>query len=100
MGAVRPDLVLHKVEFGRLELTIVERGSLESAHTSDVYCKVKTATVKPPNIKTVIDDGTAVYFDRPLSECKTIYSWDESKAAYVLPAGPECGWRGRRRRDR
>ncbi len=88
MGTARPDLVLHKVEYGRLELTIVERGALESAHNSDVYCRVKTATVKPPNIKTVIDDGTAVFFDRPLEECKTIYSWDESKEVYVPHKGP------------
>src|SRR5690348_16592731 len=34
-GAARPDLVLHKVKYDRLELTVVERGALESARNSD-----------------------------------------------------------------
>jgi len=87
-GGAHPELVKHKVQYGRLELTIIERGALESAHNSDVYCRVKTATVKPPNIKTLIDDGTAVFFDRELDQCKTIYSWDESKGIFVLRKGP------------
>src|SRR5947209_2594245 len=35
------NLVTHEVRYGRLELTIVERGQLESATNSDVYCRVK-----------------------------------------------------------
>src|SRR5437868_9141638 len=30
LGAARPDLVLHKVRYDRLELTVIERGALES----------------------------------------------------------------------
>src|SRR5258707_11233097 len=37
----RPDLVLHTVKREKLRLTIVERGTLESADNHDVICLVK-----------------------------------------------------------
>ncbi len=47
----------------KLQLTIVERGALESAENSDVFCRVKSGS-KGSNaattIKWVIDDGTHV----------------------------------------
>ena len=88
-GGAHPELVKHKVQYGRLELTIVERGALESANNGDVSCKVKTASIKPPNIKTVIDDGTAVLANRPLSEIRTIYVWDEEAGKYQSLPGPD-----------
>jgi multidrug resistance efflux pump len=63
-GASRPDLVLHKVKYERLELTIVERGALESGKNSDIYCRVKAGsknTTIATQIKMVIDDGSEVH---------------------------------------
>ena len=37
----RNDLVLHHVKYDRLELTVVERGTLESAKNADIFCTVK-----------------------------------------------------------
>ncbi len=66
--AVRPDLVLHKVKREKLELTIIERGALESSKNSDIYCRVKAgsknATVAT-QIKWVVDDGSEVKGPRP-----------------------------------
>ncbi|OAI44926.1 hypothetical protein AYO44_13415 [Planctomycetaceae bacterium SCGC AG-212-F19] len=61
--ASRNDLVTYKVRSERLELTIVERGALESARNSDIYCTVKAGTRGANNastIKWVIDDGSSV----------------------------------------
>src|SRR5438309_578029 len=40
LGSSRKDLVLHTVGFDNLQLTIVERGALESAENSDIVCRV------------------------------------------------------------
>src|SRR5262249_20135468 len=55
----RADLVTHRVHKERLELTIVERGALESAKNADIYCQVKAGTKNSTvatTIKWVIDD--------------------------------------------
>lgn len=59
----RTDLVTHKVQRGNLDLTIVERGALESADNRDVYCRVKAGaknSTVATTIKSVIDDGSHV----------------------------------------
>ncbi len=59
----RTDLVTHKVKRERLELTVVERGALESADNRDVYCRVKSGaknSTVATTIKSVIDDGSHV----------------------------------------
>jgi multidrug resistance efflux pump len=59
----RADLVTHRVRPDRLELTIVERGALESATNNDVYCRVKAGaknSTVATTIKWVIDDGSPV----------------------------------------
>jgi multidrug efflux pump subunit AcrA (membrane-fusion protein) len=59
----RTDLVTYKVRSERLELTIVERGALESAKNSDIYCTVKSGARganSASTIKWVIDDGSSV----------------------------------------
>src|SRR5262245_59522885 len=40
----RTDLVLHKTQFEHLQLTITERGTLESAENKDVVCRVKAGS--------------------------------------------------------
>jgi HlyD family secretion protein len=59
----RTDLITHKVKYGRLELTIVERGALESANNHDIVCRVKArsqTSQTSTTIKTLVDDGTHV----------------------------------------
>jgi multidrug efflux pump subunit AcrA (membrane-fusion protein) len=61
--AARADIPTHRVTYEDLEVTITERGSLESAENSDIICRVKA---RSPNstvattIRWVIDDGTQV----------------------------------------
>lgn len=61
-GGNRPDLLLHTVKHEDLDLTVVERGALESADNRDVICKVKAGAKGnyASTIKWVIDDGTLV----------------------------------------
>jgi multidrug resistance efflux pump len=69
--SVRNDLVTHKVQREVLELTIVERGALESTNNSDITCRVKSGTKNSTvatTIKWVIDDGSRVKKDDPLVE--------------------------------
>ena len=58
----RPDLILHTVKYENLDLTVVERGALESSENKDVTCMVKAS--KGGNfattIKWVIDDGSQI----------------------------------------
>jgi multidrug resistance efflux pump len=59
----RTDLVTHRVHYERLELNIVERGALESAKNSDIYCTVKASQkggTVASTIKWLIDDGSQV----------------------------------------
>jgi multidrug resistance efflux pump len=81
----RTDLVTHKVRYETLELTIVERGALESANNSDIYCRVKARSqnaTSATTIKTVIDDGSEVVKDRPKDQVRSILSWDKKNATY------------------
>jgi multidrug resistance efflux pump len=64
LGGGRPDLVLHTVKKERLELTIIERGALESGRNSDIYCRVKAGnkgSTVATQIKNLIDDGSEVH---------------------------------------
>jgi multidrug efflux pump subunit AcrA (membrane-fusion protein) len=62
-GKLRNDVVTHKVKKERLQITIVERGALESAENNDIYCRVKArnmGSTTASTIKMVVDDGTHV----------------------------------------
>src|SRR5215203_1891114 len=58
----RPDLLLHTVKPENMDLTVVERGTLESADNRDIICKLKAGSKGSyaSTIKWVIDDGTLV----------------------------------------
>jgi multidrug resistance efflux pump len=59
----RTDLLTHTVQSGPLELTIVERGALESANNADIVCRVKARNQQSQTsttIKWVVDDGSHV----------------------------------------
>ena len=60
--ADRPDLLLHTVKLENLDLTVVERGTLESADNRDIICHLKAGSKGnyASTIKWVIDDGTVV----------------------------------------
>jgi RND family efflux transporter MFP subunit len=90
------ELVPHVVKYERLELTIVERGALESAQNSDVYCRVKSgtkgATQGSTTIKTIIDDGTEVLKDRPKDQARTILVWDPKTNTFTEKTGNPNGF--------
>ncbi len=57
------DLITHTVRKDPLQLTIVERGQMESAENRDVLCRVKAGSkgsMTATTIKWVIDDGSPV----------------------------------------
>src|SRR6516164_1317836 len=61
--SARADLLTHTVRYEKLQLSVVERGALESAENSDVVCRVKAGTkgsTVATTIKWVIDDGSHV----------------------------------------
>jgi multidrug resistance efflux pump len=93
-AGTRPDLVLHKVKKDRLELTIVERGALESAKNSDIYCRVKAGnkgSTVASQIKMVIDDGSEVVHDRPLKEVRTVHYFDPASGTWLSRPGEARG---------
>lgn len=61
-SADRPDLLLHTVKNEDIDLTVVERGTVESSDNRDIVCKVKAGSKGSyaSTIKWVIDDGTVV----------------------------------------
>ncbi|HEV2950011.1 MAG TPA: hypothetical protein VGX70_21720, partial [Gemmataceae bacterium] len=91
---IRTDLVTHKVHFGRLELTIVERGALESANNHDIVCRVKAKSQQSQTsttIKWIIDDGTHVLHNRPLNTVQSIIAWDPKTTSFVEKPGNKDG---------
>jgi multidrug efflux pump subunit AcrA (membrane-fusion protein) len=69
--AIRTDLLYHKLTHEKLQLTIVERGTLESADNRDVVCRVKASAkggTISSTIKSVIDNGTYVEANQLLLE--------------------------------
>lgn len=61
--AARADLILHKVGYEGLQLTITERGQLESADNKEIVCRVKARSANSTvatTIRWIIDDGKEV----------------------------------------
>jgi len=58
----RPDLILHTVKLEKMQITITERGSLESSDNNELSCAVKAKSPNAPatSIRWVIDNGTIV----------------------------------------
>jgi multidrug efflux pump subunit AcrA (membrane-fusion protein) len=94
--AVRTDhLILHPVGYDKLQLTITERGQLESAENSDVICQVK-AGAKGNNVATtikwVIDDGTPVKRDQLLMELDDSGLYDQLKTQEITLDQARAAW--------
>jgi multidrug resistance efflux pump len=90
----RTDLLTHKVLYGRLPITIVERGALESANNRDIVCRVKAraqGTQNSTTIKWVIDDGSHVLGDRPPEEALSILSWEPKSSCWIEKTGDSNG---------
>ena len=61
----RADLIYHKVKRERLEVSVTEKGTLESSANTDLICKVRAGTKGAgsgyaTSINKVVDDGTRV----------------------------------------
>src|SRR5262249_28263605 len=62
-GGQRADILTHTVRPENLQLTVTERGQLESAVNRDVVCRVKarsTNSAAATTIKWLIEDGSQV----------------------------------------
>ena len=65
--ADRPDVLTHKVKRESLDVTVSEKGTLESANNLDVVCKVRAGSKGfASTINWVIDDGSKVKKDQLL----------------------------------
>src|SRR5262245_54693617 len=81
-GQAREDLLTHVVHKEKLRVTVVERGTLESAVNRDVVCRVKAKTqgnTVASTIKWVIDDGTLVKQGQLLAELDSSGFQDQLK---------------------
>ncbi|MDB5308932.1 MAG: HlyD family secretion protein [Gemmataceae bacterium] len=65
--APRPDVLLHTVKRENLNITVTEKGTIESADNRDVVCKVRAGSKGfATSINWVIDDGSKVKKDQLL----------------------------------
>jgi multidrug efflux pump subunit AcrA (membrane-fusion protein) len=62
-GGKRPDLLKHTIVKEKLQVTITERGNVESAENNDISCRVKAraqGSQTASTIRSIVDDGSAV----------------------------------------
>jgi RND family efflux transporter MFP subunit len=82
----RTDLITHTIRREKLELTIVERGALESAKNAEITCTVKSGTKGSSfstTIKSIIDDGSHVKAGDLLVELDDSGLLDQEKAQVI-----------------
>jgi multidrug efflux pump subunit AcrA (membrane-fusion protein) len=93
--AQRTDLILHTVHLEPLNLTVVERGALESADNREVTCRVKAGNkTQSLTIKWVIDDGAQVKQGERLMEIDDSALQDALKAEKILFDQAKAAWIG------
>jgi multidrug resistance efflux pump len=89
----RPDLILYKVHPEPLNLTVVERGGLESADNREVTCRVRAGSKATAlNIKWVIDDGAEVKKDDLLMEIDDSPLQDALKTEKIALDQAKAAW--------
>jgi multidrug efflux pump subunit AcrA (membrane-fusion protein) len=89
----RADLILYKMHYEPLNLTVVERGALESADNRDVTCRVRAGSKATAlNIKWVIDDGAQVKAGDLLMEIDDSPLQDALKAEKILLDQARSAW--------
>lgn len=82
----RPDLLLHTIRYEKLQLSIVEKGTLESAHNSDVVCRVQArqGSTYATTIKWVIDNGAYVRQGEQIVDLDDAGLQDQLKAQKIV----------------
>lgn len=91
----RNDLIKHTVRPERLQLTIVERGALESADNRDILCRVKAGnkgSTVATTIKWVIDDGSVVRRGQLLVELDDSGLQEQLKQQKILLDQARAAW--------
>lgn len=93
-ATARPDLVLHKVRPEFLAVTVVERGTLESAENKDVTCKVKAGSkgTYASTIRWVIDDGSIVQKGQLLMELDDSALQDQYRTQSIAVEKAKAEW--------
>jgi multidrug efflux pump subunit AcrA (membrane-fusion protein) len=91
----RADLVTHKAQREKLQVTIVERGTLESADNREVIAKVKARTqgsTVATTIKWVIDDGALVKQGQELVLLDDSGLQEQLKTEQITLDSAEAAW--------
>jgi HlyD family secretion protein len=89
----RTDLILHTTRLEPMQLTVVERGTLESADNREVTCRVKAGTKTTAlNIKWVIDDGAEVKTGERLMEIDDSALQDQLKVEKITLDQARAAW--------
>lgn len=90
----RLDLLTHKVKPELLPVTVVERGTLESAENKDVICKVKAGSKASfaSTIKWVIDDGSVVTKGQLLMELDDSSLQDQLRTQSIVVEKARAEW--------
>jgi multidrug efflux pump subunit AcrA (membrane-fusion protein) len=90
----RPDLITHVVKPEMLSVTVVERGTLESADNKDVICKVKAGSKASfaSTIKWVIDDGSVVSKGQLLMELDDSALQDQLRSQLIVVEKARAEW--------
>ncbi len=90
----RPDLITHKVKPEYLQVTVVERGTLESADNKEVICKVKAGSpgTFASTIKWVIDDGSTVVRGQLLMELDDSSLQDQFRTQSIAVEKANSEW--------
>lgn len=89
----RTDLILHTTRYEPMNLTVVERGTLESADNREVVCRVKAGTKTTAlNIKWVIDDGAQVKTGERLMEIDDSALQDQLKVQKIVLDQARAAW--------
>jgi multidrug efflux pump subunit AcrA (membrane-fusion protein) len=90
----RVDLITHTVRKEPLHLTIVERGQLESAANSDIYCRVRAGNkgTVATTIKWLIDDGSHVTRGQLICELDDSAMQEQMKTQKITLDQARAAW--------
>jgi multidrug efflux pump subunit AcrA (membrane-fusion protein) len=91
----RTDLVLHTVKHENLQLTITERGQLESAENSEVVCRVKARSANSTIatiIRWVIDEGAEVKRGEKLVDLDDSGLYEQLKTQKITLDKAKADW--------
>lgn len=90
----RPDLLTYTVGYELLPVTVVERGTLESADNREVVCKVKAGArgTFASSIKWVIDDGTLVSKGQRIMDLDDSALREQEQQQQILVLKAKAAW--------